>query len=172
MSIYNAWLAGFMDGESNISFVKNKHPKTRRLISIRVDVNITQSAKHRHVLEDIQRVFGGHIYLKKPTKLSSKPCLSLAFYRQEEVVKLLNAVLSHLRIKKTKAELALKHIGTPKQNFTEINRAKTHCLRGHEFTIENTVIRPNGKRRCKICTKIHHQTAQAKIRAKKLQQGF
>ena len=28
---------------------------------------------------------------------------------------------------------------------------KTHCIHGHEYTIENTYIYPEGKRDCKIC---------------------
>lgn len=31
------------------------------------------------------------------------------------------------------------------------NAAKTHCKNGHEFTPENTKIRPDGARSCKIC---------------------
>jgi hypothetical protein len=34
--------------------------------------------------------------------------------------------------------------------MASINRTKTHCLRGHEFTPENTLIVPGG-RSCKIC---------------------
>lgn len=31
-------------------------------------------------------------------------------------------------------------------------RAKTHCIRGHEFTPENTYVRPGGiKRECRAC---------------------
>lgn len=38
----------------------------------------------------------------------------------------------------------------------EIGRRKsTHCPRGHEFTKENTYIRPNdGKRSCKACNRL------------------
>lgn len=32
-----------------------------------------------------------------------------------------------------------------------IHAAATHCLRGHEFTPENTYIRPNGSRNCRAC---------------------
>lgn len=31
------------------------------------------------------------------------------------------------------------------------NSRKTHCLRGHEFTPENTVMRKNGHRDCRVC---------------------
>lgn len=34
--------------------------------------------------------------------------------------------------------------------LTDINRAKTHCIRGHEFTPENTAL-DRGKRSCRIC---------------------
>lgn len=30
------------------------------------------------------------------------------------------------------------------------NKGKTHCIRGHEFTPENTIV-SNGKRGCRIC---------------------
>jgi hypothetical protein len=31
------------------------------------------------------------------------------------------------------------------------NSAKTHCLRGHAFTADNTYIRPSGGRMCRAC---------------------
>jgi HNH endonuclease len=38
------------------------------------------------------------------------------------------------------------------------NRRKTHCLRGHEFTPENTYWRPDGKgRQCRPCIKLRWQ---------------
>ncbi len=30
----------------------------------------------------------------------------------------------------------------------------THCIRGHEFNAENTYIRPNGHRVCRVCNQI------------------
>lgn len=31
------------------------------------------------------------------------------------------------------------------------NKRKTHCVRGHRFTAENTYVRPNGGRNCRAC---------------------
>jgi hypothetical protein len=33
------------------------------------------------------------------------------------------------------------------------NRNKTHCKRGHAFTLENTYVRTDGGRACRICTR-------------------
>jgi hypothetical protein len=30
-------------------------------------------------------------------------------------------------------------------------KEQTHCIHGHEFTVENTIIRANGTRRCRTC---------------------
>lgn len=56
---------------------------------------------------------------------------------------------------------------TPKTNMlrgvgpTAINASKTHCIRGHEFTPENTYIRGDtGHRQCRVCLR-----ARAKLAA-------
>jgi hypothetical protein len=49
---------------------------------------------------------------------------------------------------------------TPKQNtlrsnaVTALNGAKSQCVNGHEFTEENTYIRPKGGRTCRVCTRL------------------
>lgn len=35
-----------------------------------------------------------------------------------------------------------------------INARKTHCIRGHEFTPENTKVTPKGHRQCKACARM------------------
>lgn len=38
------------------------------------------------------------------------------------------------------------------------NAAKTHCIRGHEFTPENTTIKKkNGTRECRACRRMHYE---------------
>jgi HNH endonuclease len=39
------------------------------------------------------------------------------------------------------------------QTSTARNAAKTHCIRGHEYTLENTIIGPEGWRECRECRK-------------------
>lgn len=40
---------------------------------------------------------------------------------------------------------------THKENQRRRAERQTHCLKGHEFTADNTRIRPDGKRRCRTC---------------------
>jgi hypothetical protein len=37
------------------------------------------------------------------------------------------------------------------ENLWLVNADKTHCINGHEYTVENTYRRPNGHRDCRIC---------------------
>ncbi len=43
--------------------------------------------------------------------------------------------------------------------ITARNAAKTHCLRGHEFTSDNTYVRPGGKRNCRTCMRGYKRAA-------------
>jgi hypothetical protein len=58
-------------------------------------------------------------------------------------------------------------VGTPKKNVQDAadkgrhhNVRKTECKRGHEFTPENTNIKPNGARECKICCSARFRIAR------------
>ena len=49
-------------------------------------------------------------------------------------------------------------IGTQTDNMRDMSdkgrsngQTKTHCVQGHEYTTENTYIKPNGNRSCKAC---------------------
>jgi HNH endonuclease len=45
---------------------------------------------------------------------------------------------------------------------TARNAAKTHCIRGHEFTSENTVIYERNCRRCRTCFREHMRRVLSK----------
>jgi hypothetical protein len=48
-------------------------------------------------------------------------------------------------------------INTRRGNTGLNHRSKTHCVRGHEFNSENTTIRSNGARRCRLCQREHNR---------------
>lgn len=41
--------------------------------------------------------------------------------------------------------------------------AKTHCVRGHEFNAENTIIRKNGSRWCRACGRVRYLERKEKL---------
>ena len=49
-----------------------------------------------------------------------------------------------------------------------VNARKTHCSNGHEYTEENTTLRSNGRRECRICKqeqdRLYRQKHKAEIR--------
>lgn len=56
----------------------------------------------------------------------------------------------------------LRGVGSAAQNAR-----KTHCLRGHPFTAENTYIRPSGGRGCRICRRAERvERTRARLRTR------
>ena len=49
-------------------------------------------------------------------------------------------------------------------SFSAINARKTHCIRGHEFTKENTNIMTNGSRQCRTCFNMLQRNYRKKIK--------
>jgi len=48
---------------------------------------------------------------------------------------------------------------------SRINRAKSQCKRGHEFTEQNTYIQRNGSRRCETCMADHRRAYEIRKKA-------
>lgn len=65
----------------------------------------------------------------------------------------------HLRVVTHKVNAMENVVGAGWQ----INRAKTHCPQGHEYTPENTWVYKSG-RHCKACTVIHKQRRRERLR--------
>lgn len=47
----------------------------------------------------------------------------------------------------------------------QINAAKTECIRGHAFNMENTQVTKDGKRKCRACARMHREKYRAKTRS-------
>lgn len=52
------------------------------------------------------------------------------------------------------------------------NAAKTHCVHGHEFTEENTRIRPSGGRSCRTCDLVNGRRHDAARRVSQSRRGL
>jgi hypothetical protein len=47
----------------------------------------------------------------------------------------------------------LEHLALTPQAITHMLAGRTHCNRGHEYTPDNLMTSPNGRRRCKTCAR-------------------
>jgi len=48
--------------------------------------------------------------------------------------------------------------------LARLNGNKTHCANGHEFTSDNTRMRPSGGRRCRTCARDESRAKRSKLR--------
>lgn len=145
------WLAGFIDGEGCFYF-----PKSQGAPRIQV------AQKDPWPLLKIQSLVGGRLYRFKG---SSKPSESynLLMITGKHAIGLmmtLYPILSPRRQTKI-AEIIGRWRAVPLRGKCNL---KTHCIRGHEFTPENTYRKPKGTgRECKACIAIHHEKHRLKL---------
>lgn len=78
-----------------------------------------------------------------------------------------NAIGTHLIEQRT------RHTPTGEPNIATLNRNKTHCHKGHEFTPENTYMSTNSRgtqgRRCKTCQRHSNRISKQNNRARSRQ---
>jgi hypothetical protein len=62
-----------------------------------------------------------------------------------------------------------EHFGTPQaiQCPSVHNGLRTHCIRGHEFTADNTRFDKHGRRYCRVCLREHGRQSYQKRRGRK-----
>ncbi len=137
------WMAGFCDGEAYFGI-----RKSTPVIAI--------AQKDIWPLEKVSSLFGGKIYnlmgggYKKEGRLP-RPMnvLHMNGKRAIGVMMTLYPLLSPRRQEKIKSVIDTWRV-IPRRG--EINRSKTHCKNGHEFSPENTYLKKSG-RECKTCQK-------------------
>jgi hypothetical protein len=64
----------------------------------------------------------------------------------------------------TRAKMRASHLGKE-----PANKGRTHCVHGHEYTPENTIINTKGARVCKTCQQLRYQARKERLRADAVQ---
>lgn len=98
------WIAGFFDGEGNVSYARSRPSRKSGKVSPQLCAQIAQKGDNREVLEFFQSVVGfGKIYgpYKYTTPAGREDFKYVLVYNTEEVFKLLILLKPYLKSQKT-----------------------------------------------------------------------
>ena len=140
------WFAGLFEGEGSMHIAKNG--------GTRLSIRMTD----RDVVERVHALFPCttiQVVHPKPAKAGySQPQTQYAWRISDpaRVRDILTLILPWLGERRTKrAQEVLAHLDS-RPGIGGHNRRKTHCAEGHEYTPENTYIRPGtNHRHCRKC---------------------
>jgi hypothetical protein len=141
-----AWFAGLFEGEGNIAIAKNGGTR----LTIRMtDRDIIERVAELFPVQSIQ------VVVPKPARAGySQPKTQYAWRvsdpaRVREILQLILPWLGQRR--SAAAREVLAHLAT-RPGIGGYQRLKTHCAAGHEYTPENTYVRPGTEHRhCRTC---------------------
>lgn len=144
------WVAGFLEGEGCFYFNRN---------TCRVQV----VQKDPWPLIKMQQIVGGKVIRVKGAKERMYYALFIVGKRAVGIMMTVYPLMSPRRQGKIMEHL----VRWKAQRLRGECNKKTHCIRGHEFTPENSYSAPNrgNKRECRECIKIHQAKHQAKLKA-------
>lgn len=135
-----AYVAGLFEGEGWVGTHPNGPP--------RMAVNMSDLEP----LVRIQTLLGGHItgpYIRNPAHKPLWSWRQQGFGPVEVARRLLGPWLSPRRLAQFDTAFA-NSTPVERRGMGTYNRIKTHCKRGHEFTVANTR-HANGRRHCRAC---------------------
>jgi len=158
-----AWLAGLFEGEGCMSIAKNG--------GTRLTIRMTD----RDVIDRVNAMFPGtkiQVITPKPAKpeyAQPKTQYAWRISNPDTVREILNLLLPWFGERRAaKAREVLHHLDT-RVGMGGHNRNLTHCAQGHEYTPENTYLRPGTTHRhCRTC---RTEWARAYRERKKLSRG-
>ena len=131
------WAAGFLDGEGSFIFTNPNHTAC-----------IQAGQKGIELLLRLKKMFGGSICtciggINKNRYFK----WSMQGIGAAGVMMTLYTLMSQKRQEQIKKTIALWKTYKPHSKY------RTHCPKGHEYSLENTYIRADGKRKCKQCNR-------------------
>ena len=145
------WLAGFLEGEG--SFMMTRNGKKSRM------PRLTASQKQRWPLEKVLSI----IRLGNVHYIESIDMYFYNLYCNNAIqwMMTLYSLMSPRRQEQIRKVIELWKNSPGSVGNGSVNRNKTHCPKGHEYTKENTYmcLKKNGKisRSCRICGRRHRK---------------
>jgi hypothetical protein len=136
-----AWLAGLFEGEGNIAIAKNGGTR----LTIRMcDLDVIERVNAMFPATKIQAV--------RPKYPNARLQYAWRISNPDTVREILSLLLPWFGERRSEKTLeVLLHLET-RPGIGGHNRRKTHCAKGHEYTPENTYIRPGtDHRHCRTC---------------------
>src|SRR6516164_928147 len=125
-AINPAYVAGFLDGEGNITILqRNRYNGGESYCLI---VGFTNC--NLHVLELIRNEYGGSLFQKRRYKSNHSPSYELRLSTRKLTQRLLTDVLPFLICKKSQAELGLSFLRLGKVRREVIGRRRFHPTKG------------------------------------------
>jgi hypothetical protein len=142
-----AWAAGFYDGEGSTVPV-------RQMKRGRVTMAVTVSQKDPEVLERFAAAVGrGYLYPPfRPSASKPNPCWQYRLHRWKHCLEVMDLLWPYLGTLKREQFIRVKaEVLAGGEPLDRAKGNKTHCVRGHDFTPENTMISKAGYRQCRAC---------------------
>lgn len=124
--ITSAYIAGFLDGEGNITILRRNQYNGYRSYGLHVGFT---NLDVRPLLA-IQDVYGGHLFEKKRKSTKHRQAFELRVCQKAAVEKLLKEVLPHLLIKREQAELGIAFLKLGKVKMEVIGMYRNSSVKG------------------------------------------
>lgn len=135
-----AWLAGLLEGEGCFYLQRARGYWKRGYPALRL-----QMTDHDVVARAAALMGGARVQRREPGGPNAQPTflISLMGWPAVDVMQAVRPLMGERRAAKI-AELV--------DDYDAVRRSgRTHCKRGHEFTVENTYVYPDGTRQCNQC---------------------
>lgn len=129
------WAAGFLEGEGNFGFY-SKH------------LRVAATQVQKEPLERLKRMFGGPI---KPKHQSKNPRASRAWRWTFSNTKGVSLMMTLYDLMSTKRKAQISAALKAWKSIPRRPQYRTHCPKGHTYSVSNTYARKNGGRLCRKC---------------------
>lgn len=151
MNLDYAWVAGVIEGEGHFS--SDIPNNTASIVVSMTDKDVIESLKES--ADGLGVINGPYSHKDRP---DHKPMWRWTVTKRADFLHVAEQIMPYLHQRRRSR---LQKVIDGFRPFCLVRRNpninKTHCIRGHEFTPENTYITPRGTRNCKECRRTNQR---------------